>query len=63
MNDLINMMFDNGVFEIKHKGIIEIYPHKAMNSDIFTAALDELSKTHQVIKITNNWLRAFEKGV
>lgn len=61
MSRLIDVMFERGIFEKRFTGIIEIYPHKAMNSDIFTAALDELSKTHQVIKITNNWLRAFEK--
>jgi hypothetical protein len=63
MSRLIDVMFERGIFEKRFAGIIEIYPHKAMNSDLFYAALKEISKTHQVIKITNNWLRAFEKGV
>lgn len=63
MSRLIDVMFERGIFEKRFTGIIEIYPHKTMNSDLFCAALKELSKTHQVIKITNNWLRAFEKGV
>lgn len=61
MNDLINMMFDNGVFEIKHNGIIEIHPRKAMNTFTFDAALSELSKTHEIVKMFPDWLRAFEK--
>lgn len=63
MSRLIDVMFERGIFEKRFAGIIEIYPHKVMNSDLFCAVLEELSKTHQVIKITNNWLRAFEKGV
>ena len=35
MSNLIQTMFDNGVFEIKHKGIVEIYPRKAMKTDTF----------------------------
>ena len=61
MSDLIQMMFDNGVFEIKHNGIIEIYPRKAMNTFTFDAALSELSKTHEIVKMFPDWLRAFEK--
>ena len=63
MSLLIDIMYDRGIFEKRFAGIVEIYPHKAMNSDVFFAALEELSETHQIIKITNNWLRAFEKGV
>ena len=61
MSDLIQMMFDNGVFEIKHNGIIEIYPRKAMNTFTLDAALTELSKTHDIVKMFPGWLRAFEK--
>lgn len=61
MSNLIKSMFDNGVFEIKHKGIIEIYPRKAMNTFTFDAALSELSKTHDIVKMFPDWLRAFEK--
>lgn len=63
MNDIINMMFDNGVFKTKHKNIIEIYPRKAMNTFTFDAALHELSKTHEIVQIFPDWLRAFKKGV
>ena len=62
MSNLIDKMFDNGVFEIKHNGIIEIYPRKAMNTFTFDAALSELSKTHDIVKMFPDWLRAFEKG-
>lgn len=61
MSKLIDMMFDNGVFEIKHNGIIEIYPRKAMNTFTFDAALTELSKTHDIVKMFPDWLRAFKK--
>lgn len=61
MNKIINAMYKSGVFVQRYTGIIEIYPRKAMNSDLFCAALDEISKTHDIVKITNNWLRAFEK--
>lgn len=45
----------------KYKGIIEIYPHKVTNTYVFGAAMQKLSQTHDIVKITNNWLRAFEK--
>ena len=61
MSNLITMMFDNGVFETKHNGIIEIYPRKAMNTFTFDAALSELSKTHEIVKMFPDWLRAFKK--
>ena len=54
-------MFDNGVFETKHKGIVEIYPRKVTNTFAFDAALSELSKTHEIVKMFPDWLRAFEK--
>lgn len=62
MDNLINMMFEQGVFESKYKNIIEIYPRKAMNTFTFDAALHELSKTHEIIKMFPDWLRAFKKG-
>ena len=61
MSNIITKMFDNGVFETKHKGIIEIYPRKAMNTFTFDAALSELSKTHEIVKMFPDWLRAFKK--
>lgn len=61
MNDITNIMFEKGIFKQKYKGIIEIYPHKAMNSDLFTEALNEISKTHRIVKMTDIWLRAFDR--
>lgn len=60
MNKLIDKMFENGVFEQRYKGIIEIYPRRAMNTFVLEAALNELSKTHKIIKMFPDWLRAFE---
>jgi hypothetical protein len=59
--NIIQSMFDSGVFVQKYYGIIEIYPHKAMNSYIYNAALRELNKNYKLYKITDNWLRAFKK--
>ena len=56
-------MFENGVFESKYNGIIEIHPRRAMNAFTLDAALAELSKTHDIIKMFPDWLRAFKKGV
>ena len=54
-------MYENGVFENRHKGIIEIYPHKAMNSYSFNMALKELIKqNYKLVKIANNWIRAIK---
>ena len=61
MDSLTERMFDAGVFQQKYNGIIEIYPTKAMNSDVFDAALRELSKTHDIVKLLSGWLRAFER--
>ena len=63
MNDLIKLMFDNGVFERRYKYIIEIYPQRATNSQIFDAALKKLSETHDIYKIARGYMRAFEKGL
>lgn len=47
----------------KYKGIIEIYPRKCMNSFVLDAKLNELSKTHDLVKVTNGWIRAFKKKI
>jgi hypothetical protein len=59
----VDVCLKNGVMEIKYTGIIEIYPCKATNIFVLDAAMHTLAKTHDIIKITNNWLRAFEKRV
>lgn len=59
--NVITLMYENGVFENRHKGIIEIYPHRAMNSYSFNMALKELIKqNYKLVKIANNWIRAFK---
>ena len=59
---VIEIMFENGVFKKKYKDVIEIYPHKAMNSKMFNAALKELIKQdYKLYKLTSNWIRAFKK--
>ena len=63
MNDITNRMFESGVFKQKYIGIIEIFPHKVMNSELLNAALEELAKTHDIYKLYDSWLRAFRKGV
>lgn len=44
-----------------HKGIIEIYPTKCMNTMVLNKVLIELEKEYDLVKITNDWIRAFEK--
>lgn len=60
-NDLIQMMFDSGVFESMYEGIIEIHPRLAMNSFVFETALLVLQEDYKIVKITNVWYRAFKK--
>lgn len=60
-NNAVDVCLKNGVMKIKFTGIIEIYPHKATNTYVLVAAMQKLSETHDIVKITNNWLRAFEK--
>lgn len=57
----VDVCLKNGVMEIKYVGIIEIYPRKATNSFVLDAALHILSQTHEIVRMTDNWLRAFEK--
>ena len=44
-----------------NKGIIEIYPTKCTNTKVLNKVLIELSKTHNLVRITQDWIRAFEK--
>lgn len=57
----VDVCLKNGVMKIKYVGIIEIYPRKATNSFVLDAALHILSQTHEIVRMTDNWLRAFEK--
>lgn len=61
MKNIIDKAVESGVMKRKYKGIIEIYPHKVTNTYVFGAAMQKLSETHEIIKMTDNWLRAFEK--
>ena len=62
-NNAVDVCLSNGVMAIKYAGIIEIYPRKATNSFVLDAALHILSQTHEIVRMTDNWLRAFEKRV
>lgn len=62
MNNVTDLMFKAGVFEQRYNGIIEIFPRRAMSTFILEAALNELSKTHDIIKMFPDWLRAFERN-
>ena len=61
MNSITQVMFERGVFVEKCPGIIEIYPRKTMLSELFNAALIEINKTHEIVKMTPYWLRAFKR--
>lgn len=60
-NNAVDVCLASGVMKIKYAGIIEIYPCKATNSFVLDAALHILSQTHEIVRITNYWSRAFEK--
>ena len=45
----------------EYKGIIEIYPTKFTNTKVLNKVLVELSKTLNLVRITKDWIRAFEK--
>ena len=59
---IIARMFECNAFEKRYNGIIEIFPHRAMSTFTLDAALYELSKTHDIVQMFPDWLRAFEKG-
>ena len=60
-NNAVDVCLASGVMKINYAGIIEIYPRKATNSFVLDAALHILSQTHEIVRMTDNWLRAFEK--
>lgn len=45
----------------KYNGVLEIYPRKAVNSYVYESILKEISKTHTIHKIFEDYLRAFER--
>ena len=46
-----------------YDGIIEIYPTKCMNSMVLDKVLIELEKEYDLVKITNDWIRAYKKEI
>ena len=44
-----------------YDGIIEIYPQKATNSMVLDKVLLELQKEYKLVKVFNDWIRAFKK--
>ena len=45
----------------KYKGIIEIYPTKCTSTKASPELLFDLSQIHSFVRITKDWIRAFEK--
>ena len=45
----------------EYKGIIEIYPTNCTSTKELNKVLVELSKTHNLVRITKDWIRGFEK--
>lgn len=52
---------DYNFLKSKYNGIIEIYPTKCMNTMVLNKVLIELEKEYDLVKITNDWIRAFKK--
>lgn len=52
---------DGRAFVEKYKGIVEVYPRKASNFYAFEEKLNRLRKTHDIVKMCDGWLRAFQK--
>lgn len=60
-NNAVDVCLASGAMKIKYAGISQLYPHKTTNSFVLDAALHILSQTHEIVRMTDNWLRAFEK--
>ena len=43
----------------KYSGIYEIYPTKATNTEVLNKVIYDLQKHCEIVKITNDWYRAF----
>ena len=41
--------------------ILEIYPAKASNTIVLNKVLFEIQKNYELVKVFNNWIRAFKK--
>lgn len=61
-NECMELYFKTGVFVEKYEGIVEIYPRKAMCSQVFDTVLKDMQEQYDIVQITNGWLRAFKKA-
>ena len=52
---------DYDFLKSNHKGIIEIYPTKCMNTMVLNKVLLELQKDYDLVKVFPGWIRAFKK--
>ena len=60
-NECMELYFKTGVFVEKYEGIIEIYPRKAMCSQVLDIILKDMQEQYDIVQIANGWLRAFKK--
>ena len=44
-----------------YEGIIEVYPQKATNSMVLDKVLLELQKEYDLVKVFDDWIRAYKK--
>ena len=44
-----------------YKGIIEIYPTKCTNTKVLNKVLVDLSKTNNLVRITQDWIKKKKK--
>lgn len=58
---MTSSIIDGRAFVEKYKGIIEVYPRKASNFYAFEEKLRRLAETHEIVKMSDGWMRAFEK--
>ena len=52
---------DYDFLKSNYTGIVEIYPTKCMNTLVLNKVLSELEKDYDLVRITNDWVRAFHK--
>jgi hypothetical protein len=60
-NECMELYFKTGVFAEKYEGVIEIYPRKAMCSQVLDIILKDMQEQYDIVQITNEWFRAFKK--
>ena len=45
----------------ENDGILNIYPTKCMNTFVLDKVLHELQKDYKLVRVFNDWIRAFKK--